>query len=43
VGSHYYSQHTVGLKAELGDALSREELRQLHYKSAWRHGVVALL
>ena len=42
MGSHYYSQHTVGLKAELAEALSREELRQLHYKSAWRHGVVAL-
>ena len=42
MGSHYYSQHTVGLKAELGEALSREELRQLHHRSAWRHGVVAL-
>jgi fatty acid desaturase len=42
VGSHHYSRHTAGLKAELGEALSREELRQLHRKSAWRHGAVAV-
>jgi fatty acid desaturase len=41
VGSHHYSQHTVGLRAELGEAVPREMLRALHRKSAWRHGLVA--
>jgi fatty acid desaturase len=31
----------VALKAELGEALPRTQLRQLHHKSAWRHGIVA--
>ena len=31
----------MALRAELGEALSRETLRQLHHKSGWRHGVVA--
>jgi fatty acid desaturase len=32
----------VALRAELGRALSREQMRELHGKSAWRHGVVAV-
>jgi len=31
----------VALKAELGEALSRDELRRLHCKNGWRHGIVA--
>jgi fatty acid desaturase len=42
VKSHYYSQHAVTLRAELGAAVSREQMRGLHQKSAWRHGIVAL-
>jgi fatty acid desaturase len=41
VGSHHYSQAAVALKAELGEALSRDELRRLHCKNGWRHGIVA--
>jgi fatty acid desaturase len=41
VGAHHYAQHTTGLKAELGLAVSRQSLRDLHRKSAWRHGLVA--
>ena len=41
MGSHYYSQHAVALRAELGEALSRDIMRQLHRKSGWRHGIVA--
>ena len=40
--SHYYSQHAVTLRAELGAAVSREQMRALHQKSAWRHGIVAV-
>ena len=39
--SHYYSQHAVGLRAELGEAVSREQMRQLHRKSAVTHLVIA--
>jgi fatty acid desaturase len=39
---HYYSQHTAPLRAELGEAVSRDLLRQLHERTAWRHFVVAL-
>ncbi len=39
--SHYYSQHAVALRAELGGAISREQLREFHRKSAWRHLLVA--
>ena len=42
MGSHYYSQHAVALRAELGEALSRDIMRQLHRKSGWRHGIVAV-
>jgi fatty acid desaturase len=41
VGSHHYSQHTAALKAELGEAVPRQTLRELHRKSAWRHGIVS--
>jgi len=41
VKSHYYSQHAVGLRAELGEAVSREQMRQLHRKSAVTHLVIA--
>ena len=39
--SHYYSQHAVALRAELGGALSRGQMREFHEKSAWRHLLVA--
>ena len=41
VKSHYYSQHAAGLRAELGVAISRETMRELHRKVAWRHFLVA--
>ena len=41
VKSHHYSQHAAGLRAELGDAISREQMRDFHQKSAVRHLVVA--
>jgi fatty acid desaturase len=41
VKSHHYSQHAVALRAELGGALSREDMRELHQKSAPRHLLVA--
>ena len=34
VKSHYYSQHAVALRAELGEAISRDQMRELHQKSA---------
>jgi fatty acid desaturase len=42
VKSHHYSQHAVALRAELGRAISREQMRELHRKSGWRHGIVAV-
>jgi fatty acid desaturase len=42
VKSHYYSQHAAGLRAELGTAVSRELMRDLHRKQPWRHFVVAI-
>lgn len=39
--SHYYSAHAAGLRADLGRALSREAMRALHTKAAWRHFVIA--
>ena len=39
--SHYYSQHAVALRAELGHAIPREQMRVLHQKSAVRHLLVA--
>jgi fatty acid desaturase len=40
--AHYYAQHAGALKADLGRALSRDELRALHRKSAFRHFIVAV-
>ena len=40
--SHYYSQHAAGLRAELGDALSRQQMRELHHKSPARHLAVSI-
>lgn len=39
--SHFYSQHAVGLRAELGEAISREQMRALHRKLPARHFVIA--
>lgn len=39
--SHYYSTHAVGLRADLGRAVSREQMRVLHKKDAWRHFLIA--
>ena len=36
----YYSEHTVALRAELGQALPRDLLKRFHGKSAWRHLLV---
>jgi fatty acid desaturase len=41
VKSHYYSQHAVGLRAELGQVISRQQMRDFHRKSPWRHLLVA--
>ncbi len=38
----YYSEHTVALRAELGAALPRELLKQLHAKTPARHFLVAI-
>ena len=40
--SHYYSAHSTGLRAELGRAISRDQMRQLHAKSPARHFIVAI-
>ena len=34
VKSHYYSQHAVGLRADLGRAITREQMRVFHAKVA---------
>jgi fatty acid desaturase len=41
VKSHYYSAHATALRAELGAAISREQMRELHQKSGARHLLVA--
>jgi fatty acid desaturase len=41
VKEHYYSQHAVALKGELSREISRDLMRQLHRKTAWRHLLVA--
>jgi fatty acid desaturase len=41
VKNHHYSQHAAALRAELGAAISREQMRELHLKSAGRHLLVA--
>ena len=40
--SGYYGAHAAALRSELGAALSRDQLRDLHRKEPWRHAVVAL-
>jgi fatty acid desaturase len=42
VKSHYYSQHAVGLRAELGRAITREQMRVFHAKAPARHFIVAI-
>ena len=42
VKSHFYSQHAGPLRAELGAAISREQMRDLHRKEPARHFVVAV-
>jgi len=41
VKNHYYSQHAGPLRAELGAAISREQMRDLHRKQPARHLLVA--
>jgi fatty acid desaturase len=41
VKSHYYSQHAGTLRAELGAAIPRGEMRELHRKQPARHLLVA--
>jgi fatty acid desaturase len=41
VKSHYYSQHAAALRAELGRAISRDQMRALHTKTPARHFVIA--
>lgn len=38
---HHYSRHAVALRAELGAAITREQMRDLHKKAAWRHLIAA--
>jgi fatty acid desaturase len=42
LGSHYFSEHSVGLRAELGRVISRDLMKELHRKSPARHLAVAL-
>ncbi len=42
VKSHYYSQHAVALRAELGAAIPRDQMREFHRKSPARHFVVSI-
>jgi len=42
VKSHHYSQHAVELRAELGAAISREQMREFHRKSAARHLIITV-
>ncbi len=39
--SHHYSQHAAALRTELGRALSRDALRELHSKQPGRHLLIA--
>jgi fatty acid desaturase len=41
VKHHYYSQHATALRADLGRAISRDVMRELHAKSPARHFLVA--
>jgi len=38
---HFYSQHAGQLRADLGRAISREQMRELHRKNAARHLLIA--
>lgn len=38
---HFYSQHAAQLRADLGRAISREQMRELHHKNAARHLLIA--
>jgi fatty acid desaturase len=40
--SSYYAEHTIALRAELGEAVPREVLRELHVKSAGRHFAIGI-
>jgi len=42
VKSRYYSQHAGTLRAELGAAISRDQMRELHRKQPVRHFAVAI-
>src|SRR5213594_571352 len=39
--SHFYSQHTIELRADLAGAISRDALQAFHRKSAARHLAIA--
>ena len=39
--SGYYSQHATALRAELGRAISRDQMRALHAKSPAWHLIIA--
>jgi fatty acid desaturase len=41
VKSGHYSQHAGPLRVELGAAIPRDLMRELHRKRPWRHGIVA--
>jgi len=42
VKSHYFSQHSVGLRGDLGRAITRDQMRVFHTKVPARHFVVAI-
>jgi fatty acid desaturase len=42
VQGHYYSQHAVALRADLGRAITRDQMRAFHAKVPVRHFVVAI-
>jgi len=42
VKSHHYSQHSAGLRAELGAAITRDQMRDLHQKQPLRHFAVTI-
>jgi fatty acid desaturase len=42
VKSHHYSQHSAGLRAELGAAITRDQMRDLHRKQPLRHFAVTI-
>ncbi len=39
---HYYSQHAVELRGELGRVITRGQMREFHRKSGARHAAVAI-